>query len=54
MLHEVDEFNNNIYLLKIKGEYLREILEHSAASIGHGGFLQISGVRIVIKIIVMK
>ncbi len=49
MLHEVDEFNNNIYLLNIKGEYLLEILEHSAASIGHGGFLQISGARITIK-----
>lgn len=49
MLHEVDEFNNNIYLLKIKGKYLREILEHSAVSIGHGGFLQIAGARIAIK-----
>lgn len=49
MLREIDEFNNNIYLLKIKGEYLLEILEHSAASIGHGGFLQIAGARITIK-----
>ncbi len=48
MLHEVDEFNNNIYLLKIKGKYLREILEHSAASLGHGAFLQIAGARIKI------
>jgi 5'-nucleotidase len=49
MLHEVDEFNNNIYLLKIKGKYLREILEHSAASIGQGGFLQIAGARIAVQ-----
>lgn len=49
MLHEIDAFENDIYLLKIKGKYLREILEHSAASLGHGGFLQIGGVRIKIN-----
>lgn len=49
MLHEVDGFNSNIYLLKIKGKYLLDIMEHSAASIGHGGFLQIAGAKIVIQ-----
>jgi 5'-nucleotidase / UDP-sugar diphosphatase len=48
MLHEIDAFENDIYLLKIKGQYLREILEHSAASLGHGGFLQIGGGKIKI------
>jgi len=46
MLHEIDEFSNDIYLLKIKGKYLLELLEHSAAAIGKGGFLQIAGARI--------
>lgn len=45
MLHEIDEFNNDIYLLEISGKYIREILEHSANLIGKGGFLQIGGIR---------
>jgi len=49
MLYEIDAFENDIYLLKIKGQYLREILEHSAASLGEGGFLQIAGARIKIQ-----
>jgi len=49
MLHEIDEFENDIYLLKIKGQHLQEILEHSASSIGQGGFLQIAGARIEIN-----
>lgn len=49
MLQEIDGFENDIYLLKIKGEYLLEILEHSATSLGHGGFLQIAGMKIKIQ-----
>jgi len=48
MLHEIDEFENDVYLLKIKGNYLKEILEHSASQIGHGGFLQVSGLHFTI------
>lgn len=49
MLHAIDEFENDVYLVKIKGKYLREILEHSAAQIGGGGFLQVAGIRMVIN-----
>ena len=49
MLHQIDEFENDVYLLKIKGRYLREILEHSASQIGSGGFLQVSGLRFTIN-----
>jgi len=34
MLHEIDEFENDVYLLKIQGKYLKEILEHSASQTG--------------------
>lgn len=50
MLHEIDAFENDIYLLNIKGKYLAKIMEHSAASTGHGGFLQIAGARITIDL----
>ena len=49
MLHEIDEFENDVYLLKIKGKYLKEILEHSANQLGGGGFLQVSGLRFSIN-----
>ncbi len=49
MLYAIDAFENDIFLLKIKGQYLHEILEHSAASLGEGGFLQIAGARIKIQ-----
>ena len=45
MLSEIDKFENEIYLLKIKGRYLKEILENSANQLGSGGFLQVSGLR---------
>ncbi len=45
MLQEIDEFSNYAYSLKIKGLYLKEILERSAASYGEGGFLHPSGLR---------
>lgn len=45
MLHEIDEFSNNAYILDIEGRYLRQILEHSAALYGDGGLMQVSGIR---------
>ncbi|GEM_PF-444845 len=45
MLQEIDEFRNNAYILELKGKYIRQILEHSAASYGRGGFMQVSGLR---------
>ncbi|MFT5729350.1 MAG: 5'-nucleotidase/UDP-sugar diphosphatase [Desulforhopalus sp.] len=45
MLSEIDKFENEIYLLKIKGHYLKEILENSANQLGSGGFLQVSGLH---------
>ena len=45
MLKEIDEFRQYAYVLKLKGKYLRDILEWSAASYGEGGFLQPSGIR---------
>ncbi len=45
MLQEIDEFRNYAYTLKMKGKYIREILEHSASSYGRGGFMQVSGLR---------
>ncbi len=45
MLKEIDEFSNNAFIFKLKGKYLKEILEHSAANYGEGGFLQVSGIK---------
>ena len=45
MLKEIDEFRQYAITLKLKGKYLRDILEWSAASYGEGGFLQPSGIR---------
>ncbi len=45
MLKEIDEFGQYAYTLKIKGKYLKDILEWGAASYGQGGFLQPSGIR---------
>ena len=48
MVAAIDEFESDIYLLELQGRVVREILEHSAARIGQGGFLQVSGLRVVI------
>jgi 5'-nucleotidase len=48
MLAEIDEFENNVYLMTMQGKYIRQILEHSASLIGHGGFLQGSGITFTI------
>ncbi len=45
MLKEIDEFRQYAYTLKLKGKYLKDILEWSAANYGEGGFLQPSGIR---------
>ena len=45
MLKEIDEFGNYAYILRLKGTYLKEILERSAATYDDGGFLQISGLK---------
>ncbi len=45
ILREIDEFGNYAYIFSLKGKYLKEILEHSAANYGEGGFLQVSGLR---------
>ncbi len=50
MLQEIDEFRNNLVTLKIKGEYLKEILEHSASLYAEGGFLQIAGLKVAIDL----
>jgi len=50
MLREIDEFNNYAYTLDLKGKYIKEILERSAASFGRGGFLHPSGLRYTIHL----
>ena len=50
MLDEIDQFKNCAMLFKLKGKYLKEILEHSAANYGKGGFLQVSGIRYKINL----
>jgi len=45
MLHEIDAFSNHVYMMDIRGKYLRQILEHSAALYGRGGLMQVSGIR---------
>jgi 5'-nucleotidase len=49
-LHEIDEFNNNAYILDIEGRYIRQILEHSASLYGRGGLMQVSGIRYTIDL----
>ena len=50
MLHEIDEFSNNAYILDIEGKYLREILEHSGALYGDGGLMQVSGIHYIVDL----
>jgi 5'-nucleotidase len=45
MLKEIDEFGNYAFTLIIKGCYIKEILERSAACFGQGGLLHPSGMR---------
>jgi 5'-nucleotidase len=48
MLSDIDEFESTVFLLKLKGDTIAQILEHSAAKIGTGAFLQVSGIRFTI------
>ena len=50
MLHAIDEFANNVYILSIKGKYLRQILERSASLYGKGGLMQVSGIKYTIDL----
>jgi len=50
MLHAIDEFANNVYILSIKGKYLRQILERSATLYGKGGLMQVSGIKYTIDL----
>ena len=45
MLKEIDEFGNYAYILKLKGKYIRQILERSAAQYDEGGLMQVSGLK---------
>lgn len=44
-LKEIDEFGNYAYLLTLKGEYFKPVLEKSAANYAHGGLLHSSGLK---------
>jgi 5'-nucleotidase len=50
MLHEIDEFSNNVYIMDIEGKYLQQVLEHSAASYGRGGLMQVAGIYYTIDL----
>ncbi len=50
MLRSIDEFGNDAIMLTIKGRYLRDILERSAASFGEGGLMHASGLRYAIDL----
>lgn len=50
MLKEIDEFANYAFTLKMKGKYLKAILERSAASYGEGGFLHPSGLKYTVSL----
>jgi len=50
MLHEIDEFSNDAYVIKMEGKYIKEILERSAALYGRGGLMQVSGLRYTIDL----
>lgn len=50
MLGAIDEFRNDMFRVKMKGQYIPEILERSAACWGEGGFMQVSGLRFTIDL----
>jgi len=50
MLKEIDEFGNYAYLLMMKGKYISQMLEHSAAQYKKGGFMQVSGLKYTVKL----
>lgn len=50
MLGAIDEFRNDMFRLKLRGQYIPEVLERSAACWGEGGFMQVSGLRFTIDL----
>ena len=50
MLHEIDEFSNNVYMMDMEGKYLRQVLEHSATLYAEGGLMQVSGLHYIIDL----
>jgi len=50
MLRAVDEFHNAAYIMRLRGRWIREILEHSAAQYGKGGWMQLSGIRYTVDL----
>ena len=50
MLHEIDEFSNNAYIMNMEGKYLRQVLEHSAALYAKGGLMQVAGLHYIIDL----
>lgn len=49
MIAAIDEFECTVYLMRMQGKYIRQILEHSTTLRGQGGFLQGSGIRYVLE-----
>ncbi|KAL4216528.1 5'-nucleotidase [Mactra antiquata] len=45
-IRTVQPFSNVIDLVTLKGKHLRKLLEHSAAELGRGGFMQMSGIHV--------
>jgi len=50
MLHAIDEFSNNVYMMDMEGKYLKQVLEHSATLYGEGGLMQVSGLHYTIDL----
>jgi len=50
MLKAIDEFGNYAFILTIKGQYLKPLLETSASRYGHGGLLHASGLKYTIEL----
>jgi len=48
MLKAIDEFSNYAFILTMKGIYIKQLLERSASSYGHGGFMHPSGLKYTI------
>ena len=50
MLKEIDEFGNYAFMVELKGSYIKDILERSAACFDEGGLLHPSGLRYAIDL----
>ena len=49
-LHDIFEFNDTVVTMKLKGKYIKRILEKSTLSYGSGGWLQVAGIRYVVDL----